>query len=73
MLNYVLLCCVSGLGKLANLSNDYVTAVRAVDKLDELARAAEAVPFVADSPMGSSAPGQVGQVWWSDLMLTQKS
>lgn len=60
MLCDVLLCCASGLGKLTNLSDDYVTAVRAVAKLEELARAAEAVPFVAGSPMGSCAPGQVG-------------
>jgi hypothetical protein len=49
----------AGLGKLANLSNDYVDAVAAVSSLKELRQPAAAVPFNADSSMGSAAPAYV--------------
>ncbi|WIA15411.1 hypothetical protein OEZ85_002065 [Tetradesmus obliquus] len=50
----------SGLGKLANLSPDYVEAVAAMSSIDAFKEPAAAVPFNADSSMGSAAPGAGG-------------
>lgn len=49
----------AGLGKLANLSPDYVEAVAAMSSIDAFKEPAAAVPFNADSSMGSAAPGAV--------------
>jgi hypothetical protein len=59
--------CSAGLGKLANLSSDYVDAVAAVNSLEALQQPSAAVPFNADSSMGSAAPAYVSA--WCHVSL----